>query len=278
MSNIVLYLLKLIEVTFLPSTLNVGITHKKMNKSLIVNALSFNPFLQEKLDLSKKVHNATRKVKRLQQKVKTSKLNDDKVIEYMRDKKKFSNDQLELQKMQLRNTSRKPQGRRYMPREKSLCLAMYKTGPRSYRFKEDIMALPALSTLSRHSAKLMFPSGTCPTLFSFMKDKVKNWSKEDLACSFSFDETALKSRVEYNSIMDEINGFVEMAGIRKPVFATHALTFMVRGINKPFKQPVAHFYTHGLKSFELSELILLVLEAVLNTGRYSDVCSVESIF
>lgn len=70
--------------------------------------------------------------------------------------------------------------------------------------------------------------------------------------------------------MDEINGFIEMAGIRKPIFATHALTFMVRGINVPFKQPVAHFYTHAIKSFELAELIVLVLEAVLKTGKYSD--------
>lgn len=220
--------------------------------------------------MSRKLRNATRNVKRLQQKSKKYKLNDDKVIEYLRDKKKYSNDQLELQKMQMRNTGRKPHGRRYTPREKSLCLAMYKTGPRSYRFKEDFMALPTLSTLSRHSAQLMFPSGICPALFSFIKEKVKNWSKKDLCCSFSFDETALKSRVEYSSTMDEINGFIEMAGIRKPIFATHALTFMVRGINVPFKQPVAHFYTHAIKSFELAELIVLVLEAVLKTGKYSD--------
>lgn len=172
--------------------------------------------------------------------------------------------------MQLRNAGRKPHGRRYNLKEKSLCLAMYKTGPRSYRFKEDhVMVLPNLSTLSRHSANLMFRSGICPELFTFIKEKVKDWPKSYLLCSLSFDETALNSRLEYSAMDDEIIGFVEMAGVRKPVFATHALTFMVRGINIPFKQPVTYCYTHGLKSFELGELLMLVLEAVFSTGKHS---------
>lgn len=196
---------------------------------------------------------------------------DKKVLQYLRDKKKYSSTQIEFQEMQLRNAGRKPHGRRYTAKEKSMCLAMYKSGPRSYRFKENnkIMVLPTLSTLSRHSAKMIFHAGIKPELISFIKEKVKDWSDRDLLSSFSFDETALKPRMEYSSTDDEIIGFVELAGIRRPVFASHALTFMVRGIYRPFKQPVAHFYTHGLKSFELAELIILVLEAVLSTGKHS---------
>lgn len=151
-----------------------------------------------------------------------------------------------------------------------MCLAMYKSGPRSYRFKENnnIMVLPSLSTLTRHSAKMIFRTGIVPQLFSFIKEKVKEWPERDLLCSFGFDETALKSILEYSSTDDEIIGFVELGSLRRPIFASHALTFMVRGIHRPFKQPVAHFYTHGLKSHELAELILLVLEAVLSTGSY----------
>lgn len=208
-------------------------------------------------------------LKRLQQKPKSRKLDDKQVLEYLRVKKKYSTTQLEFEDMQLRNARRKPNGRRYKLKEKSMCLAMYKSGPRAYRFKENnkIMILPSLSTISRHSAKLLFRVGIKPELFSFIKEKVKNWSETDLLCSVSFDETTLKSRLEYSSTDDEIIGFVELAGIKRPVFATHALTFMVRGINRPFKQPVAHFYTHGLKTFELAELVLLVLEAVLSTGK-----------
>lgn len=169
--------------------------------------------------------------------------------------------------MQLRNSGRKKNGRRYTPKEKSFSLALYKTGPRSYRFKENHMILPALTTLGRHSANLMFNAGISQHLLAFIKERVKNWPKEDLICTLSFDETAIKARLAYNKTMDEIDGFVELAGIRRPVFATHALTFMVRGMNVPFKQPVSFFYTLGLKSYELAELILLVLEAVLSTGN-----------
>lgn len=171
--------------------------------------------------------------------------------------------------MQLRNSSRK-HGRRYNPKEKSICLAMYKCGPRSYRFKESnkIIVLPTLSTLTRHSAMMLFRTGIVPQLFSFIKEKVKDWPEKDLLCSFGFDETALKSILEYSSTDDEIIGFVELCGIRRAIFASQALTFMVRGIHRPFKQPVAQVYTHSLKSNELAELVVLVLEAVISTGKY----------
>lgn len=209
-------------------------------------------------------------MKRLKRSTKTRKLDDAQVLEYLRSVKKYSNAQIEFTEMQLRNSKREPHGRRYKPKEKSMCLAMYKSGPRSYRFKENnkIMILPSLSTLTRHSAKMIFRTGIVPQLFSFIKEKVKDWSKQDLLCSFGFDETALKSVLEYSTTDDEIIGFVELAGLRRPIFATHALTFMVRGIHRPFKQPVAHFYTHGLKAIELAELVLLVLEAVIETGEF----------
>ncbi len=222
------------------------------------------------MELAQRLRTTTRQLKRLQQKPKPCKLNDKQVLEYLCVKKKYSATQLEFTEMQLRNAGRKPHGRRYKPKEKSMCLAMYKSGPRSYRFKEnnEIMVLPSLSTLSRHSAKLMFRVGINPLLFSFIKEKVKDWSESDLLCAFSFDETALKSRLEHSTTDDEIIGFVELAGIKRPVFATHALTFMVRGINRPFKQPVAYFFTYGLKAFELAELVILVMEAVLSTGKH----------
>ncbi|XP_037038241.1 uncharacterized protein LOC119075785 isoform X2 [Bradysia coprophila] len=223
---------------------------------------------KENLALSRRLKNKTAQLKRLQRKSKTHKLDDGQVLAYLSNVKKYSSAQIQFTEMQLRNSSRNPHGRRYKPKEKSMCLAMYKSGPRSYRFKENnkIMVLPSLSTLTRHSAKMIFRTGIVPQLFSFIKEKVKDWTEKELLCSFGFDETALKSILEYSSTDDEIIGFVEMGGIRRPIFATHSLTFMVRGIYRPFKQPVAYFYTHGLKSHELAELILLVLEAVFSTG------------
>ncbi len=218
--------------------------------------------------LASQLRNCKNQVKRLQHKTKNIKMNDDKVLDYLCNTKKYSSTQIQFQKMQLRNAGRKPHGRRYFPKEKSLCLALYKCGPRSYRFQEDFLALPALSTLGRHSANLMFRAGISHQLFQFIKEMVKDWPEEDLFCILSFDETALKTRLEHNKTTDEIDGFVELQDIRKPVFATHALNFMLRGIHKPFKQAIAFYYTHGLKSYELAELILLMIEEVLATGKY----------
>lgn len=231
----------------------------KINKRIIA--------FQENQELKRKLNNKTRQVKRLQHSSK--KLDDKQVLQYLRVKKKYSATQITLEEMQLRNARRKPQGRRYTLKEKSICLALYKSGPRSYRFKEDneVMVLPTLSTLGKHVAKMLFRAGTSSELFAFIKDKVIDWPESDLQCSLSFDETALKSTLEYSSTDDEIIGFIEMAGIRRPIFATHALTFMVRGIHRPFKQPVAFFYTHGIKAFELAQLISLVLESVFATGE-----------
>lgn len=207
-------------------------------------------------------------VKRLKQKAKDSKLNDHKVLQYLRTKKNYTIDQIEFQKIQLRNAGRKKNGRRYTRSEKSLCVALYKSGPRSYRFKERYMILPSLSTIGRHSANLMFTAGKSQELLGFVKEKVKDWPEEDRICTLAFDETALKARLAYNNMMDEIEGFVELAGIRRPVFATHALCFMVRGLKIPFKQPVDFYYTYGIKSYELAELLLLVMTAVKSTGTF----------
>lgn len=214
-----------------------------------------------------KARNLKYQVKRLKQKAKSCKITDAKFLQYLRSKKNYSLDQLEFQKMQLRNSGRKNKGRRYTSREKSFSLALYKSGPRAYRFKEKYMILPALSTLGRHSANLMFKAGKSSSLYGFIKEKVKDWSEEDRLCTVSFDETALKSQLTYNNMLDEIEGFVELSDIRRHVFATHALCFMVRGLKIPFKQPVDFYYTYGLKSYELAELLLLVLEAVASTGN-----------
>lgn len=220
--------------------------------------------------MSRKLRNTSAKLKRLQSQPKRPKIDDKQVLEYLRVKKKFSSQQLEFQEMQLRNAGRPTHGRRYTLKEKSMCLAMYKSGPRAYRFNENkMMVLPTLSTISRHSANLMFRTGINPELFEFIKGKVKDWPKSDLYCALSFDETAVKSTLEYCCTDNEIIGFVDMVGIRRPIFATHALTFMIRGIKVPFKQPVAYYYTEGLKAFELAEMIILVSEAILSTGMNS---------
>lgn len=168
--------------------------------------------------------------------------------------------------MQLNNTGKKNRGQRYTLEQKSLCLTLYKQSPKNYRFMQRIFALPCKRTLQRHNAYLHFDAGIDETLLEFMKEKVKELAEVDKYCVISWDEQSLKAHLDYNHFNDMLDGLVDLGQERRPAFATHSLTFMVRGINTGFKQSVAFFYTDNLKALELAEIIRLVIEAVLDTG------------
>lgn len=114
----------------------------------------------------------------------------------------------------------------------------------------------------------MFESGINRKFFDFLKSVVSNMDDIDKHCILVWDEMALKPHLDYSDSRDMIDGFVEMATMRRPNFATHALVFMVRGINRSYKEPTAYFYTDGLKHFELVEMVKLVGIEVLNTGNF----------
>lgn len=214
--------------------------------------------------LTEELKKKNKKIKLLRQKLKASKLNNDKLISYL--SKKFNQHQMEFLKMQINNSGKRNHGQRYTPEQKSLSLAIYKQSPKTYRFLQKLFTLPSKKTLARHSAYLRFESGINPKLFEFIKDKVQDLLEKDTYCTVAWDEVALMAHLDYCPTMDVIDGFEELLNVRRPNFATHALTFMIRGINTPFKQPIAYFFTDGLKGYELCELIQLVINAVLDTG------------
>lgn len=212
------------------------------------------------------LESSNNELKKTRQQLKQVKLNRSNVGNYLRSI--FGGEQLAFFNMQLRNKGRKLPGRRYTPEEKSLALILYKHSPKNYRFMRKIFMLPSKRTLGRHSAQLMFGTGVNPKIFELIKEKVKTLPETARYCSLSWDEISLKSQLEYNVTRDEIDGFVDMTMIRKPVFATHSLVFMVRGIDVAWKQAIGYFFTDGLKSFELVEMIKLITKAVLATGKY----------
>lgn len=205
-----------------------------------------------------------RRVKELQQRVKSNKISDAAILSYL--STKFNKQLLEFFSMQLKSCGRSKHGRRYTPEQKSLCLAMYKQGPKSYRFNEKWCALPTKRTLGRYSANLIFKSGADSKTFDAIKNIVKDWPQKDKYCAISWDEVSLKKHLSYCQSLDKIEGFVEMIKTKVPIFATHAMTFMVRGFEVPFKQATGYFYTNGIKAFELVELIKLMIERILATG------------
>lgn len=136
---------------------------------------------------------------------------------------------------------------------------------------ENAFSLPSKRTLGRYSAQLMFETGVNAKLFAYIKTKVEAMSDLEKLCSLSWDEVSLKAHLDYSSTRDEIDGFVDLSYVRTPGFATHALTFMIRGIHASYKQPIGFFFTHGLKAYELAEIIKLMTESVLDTGNLDSI-------
>lgn len=67
---------------------------------------------------------------------------------------------------------------------------------------------------------------------------------------------------------DRVIGFEDLGNNKtKPLFADKALTFMVRGIRRKFKQPVAFMFTNSsMKTPDLVVAIKEVIQAVQSTG------------
>lgn len=183
--------------------------------------------------------------------------------------KEFNQKQYEFFKMQLKNYGRKPPGFRFTKEQKSLCLAFYKQSPKNYRYMRNFFVLPHERTLARYATRLIFDTGINSKLFDLIKTKVAGMPDGEKYCLVVWGEMAIKAHLQYNNTKDRIDGLVDMCSVRRPVFATHALTFMVEGILNPFKEPVTYYYTDGMKYFELAELIQLVIGALLDTGNYS---------
>lgn len=141
----------------------------------------------------------------------------------------FNPEQLAFFSMQLKNSGKKSNGRRYTSEEKGLSLVLYKHSPKNYREMRKMFVLPSKRTLGRYSARLVFNAGIDTKLFAHIKEKVKSLSELDTYCTLSWDEVSLKAHLDYSVSKDEIEGFVDMLEVRRPDFATHALTFMIRG-------------------------------------------------
>lgn len=155
-------------------------------------------------------------------------------------------------------------GRRFSEDDKLLALSIMKKSPKCYKLLRKIFALPSSRTIQRLLKNIPVNQGICPFLFNTLKGAVQSLKPIDRYCCLMFDEMSIDSGLSFCPSEDRIHGFVKNA---KPTFTDHALVFMVRGINKKWKQPVAYFFKDATtKATELSCWIKKVIAALLNIG------------
>lgn len=86
-------------------------------------------------------------------------------------------------------------------------------------------------------------------------------------CTLIFDEMAISANLSYDKHNDTIKGLCDDGVERTKCFADHVLVFMVRGIFKKYKQPVAYSFCAGTtKTGNLKNQIKVILKKVLATG------------
>ncbi|KAL0818773.1 hypothetical protein ABMA28_008100 [Loxostege sticticalis] len=90
-----------------------------------------------------------------------------------------------------------------------------------------------------------------------------------------FDEMSINPQVHYEANSDTLKGFATI-GTQNNI-ADHALTFMVKGIKKNYKQPVTNYFTQNLNKIDKKKITGLRVVATVCDQRAVNVGAIESL-
>ncbi|XP_071053657.1 uncharacterized protein [Onthophagus taurus] len=160
-------------------------------------------------------------------------------------------------KSQLKFSKYKPRGRRYSMQDKLFALSLYKQSGRSYRFLSTFFSLPSRGTITRLLQMIPIRAGlNNEIIYENLTSEVRKLKKEHRICVLMFDEVFLDVNISYNRKLDAFVGFEDMGKQRSTQIADRVLVFMIQGIIKKFKQPIAYLFAcGGVKSHTLAQLI-----------------------
>lgn len=179
----------------------------------------------------------------------------------------FSSMALIFTLLQLRETNKPKMGRRFSKKEKVMALALYKQGPKAYRWLRKVFVLPAPVTLSRMISMASLRPGINDHLFKQLKKRVDKMKQDDKMCLLLFDEMAISPHFDYNKKRDTITGFVCDGNTTKRTIADHVMVFMIRGVIRNYKQPVYYSFCSGSTGKnDLANMIKLIIQNLTKIG------------
>lgn len=169
----------------------------------------------------------------------------------------------------------------YSAENKALAVALYKRAPRSYRFLQKFFVLPSKMSIQRYLRQIPIDSGINEIVLSKLRESALKLDDLDKYCCLSFDEMFLAKGFQYDESTDKVFGYVDMGSLgRYNEFGTRALVFMLQGLHKSWKQPVAFYYTNGgMCAKMLAHLIKEIIIEIQATGLkvVSTVCDQSSV-
>ena len=170
----------------------------------------------------------------------------------------------------IRNSKHKPRGRRWNFEEKILALSLLKRSPKSYILLQTLFPLPSGRTLQSLLNTIPFRTGINTHVFDALRHSLQKMYQKDRYCCLLFDEMSIRENVWFNQKFDCIEGFENLGSQGRTCnIANHALLFMVRGLHRKWKQPVAYYLSRGSTKAEmLVQCLNEVLGACQNVGLH----------
>lgn len=146
---------------------------------------------------------------------------------------------------QIRCGQQKPKGRRWSLYDKAVALSLYKRSPKGYRLLQSITALPSRNTLLAVLKQIPLYPGICTKILEHLAEYVHKMPERDQQCALVFDEMSLRQNLEYDHSNDLIYGYEDFGDARDPKYANTALVFLLQGIRRQWKQPIAFYFVHS---------------------------------
>ncbi|XP_048487715.1 uncharacterized protein LOC125491003 [Plutella xylostella] len=176
----------------------------------------------------------------------------------------------------IKNEKRKSKGRRWSKLNKIVALALYKKSPKAYRYLSQLLSMPSVRTLQTILETMKLEPGIDPNIITHLKSNAEKLKEDDKICVILFDEIALKRRLIYNISADKIDGYVDLGneGGRSAKIADHALVFMLQGIRKKMKQPIAHYFVSGTIETEKLCVIIKTVIRMMTASGYKIIATV----
>ena len=146
--------------------------------------------------------------------------------------------------------------------QKIIALTLYKRSPKCYTLLRRLLTLPSKFTLHKLLQKVPFSVGINKHIFAHLGECLQTYEENDRLCCLIFDEMAIREHVQYNSMTDCIEGVEDFGnGERTENLAKYGLVFLVQGITRAWKQPVAYYFSrNGISSNKLK----VILEDILD--------------
>lgn len=139
----------------------------------------------------------------------------------------------------LKNSTRKPNGRRYSTSTKKFATTAYLSGPAAYRHlvKSKVLVLPGKRSIINYNSNVRQKPGTNTSLLDRLESKTRHFSKKERVVLLAIDGMAIRAELTYNAKTDTFHGFPD-DGIKRRVeknnpdiLATEAISIVMSSVS-----------------------------------------------